>query len=57
MLVETGGYVSADLDPRAKVILDIRCHGEERGEKPRRNRERKKTKRKFKIGDEGEGLR
>jgi len=34
VLIETGGYVStADLDPRAKVILDIKCPAS--GEEPR----------------------
>ena len=28
VLIETGGYVStADVDPRAKIILDIKCPG------------------------------
>jgi 7-carboxy-7-deazaguanine synthase len=34
VLIETGGYVStADVDPRAKVILDIKCPAS--GEEPR----------------------
>ena len=34
VLVETGGYVStSDLDPRAKVILDVKCPAS--GEEPR----------------------
>jgi 7-carboxy-7-deazaguanine synthase len=34
VLVETGGYVSTgDLDPRAKVILDVKCPAS--GEEPR----------------------
>jgi 7-carboxy-7-deazaguanine synthase len=34
VLIETGGYVStADVDPRAKIILDIKCPAS--GEEPR----------------------
>jgi 7-carboxy-7-deazaguanine synthase len=57
VLVETGGYVStADLDPRAKVVLDIKCPAS--GEEPRNdwsNLERLRADRdevKFVIADE-----
>ena len=61
VLVETGGYVStADLDSRAKVILDIKCPAsgeEERNEWS--NLERLRPDRdevKFVIADEGDWL-
>jgi len=61
VLVETGGYVStADLDPRAKVILDVKCPAS--GEEPRNdwsNLERLRADRdevKFVIADEGDWL-
>ena len=61
MLVETGGYVStADLDQRAKVILDVKCPAS--GEEPRNdwsNLERLRADRdevKFVIADEGDWL-
>lgn len=61
VLVETGGYVStADLDPRAKVILDIKCpaSGEaERNEWSNLERLRPdKDEVKFVIADEGDWL-
>ena len=59
VLIETGGYVStAELDPRAKVILDIKCPAS--GEEPRNdwsNLERLRADRdevKFVIADEGD---
>ena len=59
VLIETGGYVStARLDPRAKVILDIKCPAS--GEEPRNdwsNLERLRADRdevKFVIADEGD---
>lgn len=59
VLVETGGYVStAGLDPRAKVILDIKCPAS--GEEERNdwtNLERLRADRdevKFVIADEGD---
>jgi len=59
VLVETGGYVStAGLDPRAKVILDIKCPAS--GEEARNdwsNLERlrpEKDEVKFVIADEGD---
>ena len=61
VLVETGGYVStANLDPRAKVILDVKCPAS--GEEPRNdwsNLERLRADRdevKFVIADEGDWL-
>lgn len=61
VLVETGGYVStAELDPRAKVILDVKCPAS--GEEPRNdwsNLERLRSDRdevKFVIADEGDWL-
>ena len=61
VLVETGGYVStADLDQRAKVILDVKCPAS--GEEPRNdwsNLERLRADRdevKFVIADEGDWL-
>ena len=61
VLVETGGYVStAALDPRAKVILDIKCPAS--GEEPRNdwsNLDRLRADRdevKFVIADEGDWL-
>lgn len=61
VLVETGNYVStADLDPRAKVILDIKCPAS--GEEARNewsNVERLRADRdevKFVIADEGDWL-
>ena len=61
VLVETGGYVStADLDPRAKVILDIKCPAS--GEEARNdwsNLDRLRADRdevKFVIADEGDWL-
>lgn len=61
VLVETGGYVStADLDPRAKVILDIKCPAsgeEERNEWSNLERLRPdKDEVKFVIADEGDWL-
>ncbi len=59
VLVETGGFVStADVDPRAKVILDVKCPAS--GEEPRNhwpNLERLRRDRdevKFVIADEGD---
>jgi 7-carboxy-7-deazaguanine synthase len=61
VLVETGGYVStAGLDPRAKVILDIKCPAS--GEEPRNdwsNLERLRADKdevKFVIADESDWL-
>ena len=59
VLVETGGFVStADLDPRAKVILDVKCpaSGEEpRNHWPNLDRLRKdKDEVKFVIADEAD---
>ena len=61
VLVETGGYVStAALDPRAKVILDIKCPAS--GEEPRNdwsNLDRLRADRdevKFVIADEDDWL-
>ena len=61
VLVETGGYVStAGLDPRAKVILDIKCPAS--GEEARNdwsNLERLRADKdevKFVIADEGDWL-
>ena len=61
VLVETGGYVStAGLDPRAKVILDIKCPAS--GEEPRNdwsNIERLRADKdevKFVIADENDWL-
>lgn len=61
VLVETGGYVStAGLDPRAKVILDIKCPAS--GEEARNdwsNLDRLRSDRdevKFVIADEGDWL-
>ena len=61
VLVETGGYVStADLDQRAKVILDVKCPAS--GEEPRNdwsNLERLRADRdevKFVIADEADWL-
>jgi 7-carboxy-7-deazaguanine synthase len=61
VLIETGGYVStAGLDPRAKVILDIKCPAS--GEEPRNdwsNLERlsaDKDEVKFVIADEGDWI-
>ena len=61
VLIETGGYVStADVDPRAKVILDIKCPAS--GEEPRNdwsNIDRlrpDKDEVKFVIADEGDWL-
>ena len=61
VLVETGGYVStADLDRRAKVILDIKCPAsgeEERNEWTNLERLRPdKDEVKFVIADEGDWL-
>ena len=61
VLVETGGYVStADLDPRAKIILDIKCPAsgeEERNEWTNLERLRPdKDEVKFVIADEGDWL-
>ena len=61
MLVETGGYVStADLDRRAKVILDIKCPAsgeEERNDWSNLERLRSdKDEVKFVIADEGDWL-
>src|SRR5207244_6407427 len=34
VLIETGGYVStADVDPRAKIILDVKCPGSAEAER------------------------
>ena len=59
VLVETGGYVStSELDPRAKVILDVKCPAS--GEEPRNhwpNLERlrpEKDEVKFVIADQGD---
>jgi 7-carboxy-7-deazaguanine synthase len=59
VLVETGGFVStADLDPRAKVILDVKCPAS--GEEPRNhwpNLERLRSDKdevKFVIADEAD---
>jgi len=59
VLVETGGYVSTEgLNPRAKVILDIKCPAS--GEEPRNdwsNLERLRADKdevKFVIADEGD---
>ena len=61
VLIETGGYVStANVDPRAKIILDIKCPAS--GEEPRNdwsniNRLRSdKDEVKFVIADEGDWL-
>jgi 7-carboxy-7-deazaguanine synthase len=61
VLIETGGYVStANVDPRAKVILDIKCPGS--GEEPRNdwsNIDRlcaDKDEVKFVIADENDWL-
>jgi 7-carboxy-7-deazaguanine synthase len=61
VLIETGGYVStADVDPRAKVILDIKCPAS--GEEPRNdwsNLDRLRGDQdevKFVIADEGDWL-
>jgi 7-carboxy-7-deazaguanine synthase len=61
VLVETGNYVStAELDPRAKVILDIKCPAS--GEEPRNewsNLERLRAdldEVKFVVADEGDWL-
>jgi 7-carboxy-7-deazaguanine synthase len=61
VLVETGNYVStADLDPRAKVVLDIKCPAS--GEETRNewsNIERLRADRdevKFVVADEGDWL-
>ena len=61
VLIETGGYVStAGLDPRAKVILDIKCPAS--GEEPRNdwsNLERLRAGKdevKFVVADEGDWL-
>ena len=61
VLVETGNYVStADLDPRAKVILDVKCPAS--GEEARNdwsNIERLRADRdevKFVVADEGDWL-
>ena len=61
VLVETGNYVStAGLDPRAKVILDVKCPAS--GEEPRNdwsNLERLRGDRdevKFVVADEGDWL-
>ena len=61
VLIETGGYVStADVDPRAKIILDIKCPAS--GEEPRNdwsNLQRlrpDKDEVKFVIADEGDWL-
>jgi 7-carboxy-7-deazaguanine synthase len=61
VLVETGGYVStADLDPRVKVILDIKCPAsgeEERNDWSNLDRLRPdKDEVKFVIADEGDWL-
>jgi 7-carboxy-7-deazaguanine synthase len=59
VLIETGGYVStANVDPRAKIILDIKCPAS--GEEPRNdwsNLERLRSNKdevKFVIADEGD---
>jgi len=59
VLIETGGYVStADVDPRAKIILDIKCPAS--GEEPRNdwsNLQRLRADKdevKFVIADEGD---
>ena len=59
VLIETGGYVStANVDPRAKIILDIKCPAS--GEEPRNdwsNLERLRSDKdevKFVIADEGD---
>jgi len=61
VLIETGGYVStANVDPRAKIILDIKCPGS--GEETRNdwsNIERLRPDRdevKFVIADEGDWI-
>ena len=61
VLIETGGYVSTEgLDPRAKVILDIKCPAS--GEEPRNdwaNLERLRADKdevKFVIADENDWL-
>ena len=61
VLIETGGYVSiADVDPRAKIILDIKCPAS--GEEPRNdwsNLQRlrpDKDEVKFVIADEGDWI-
>jgi 7-carboxy-7-deazaguanine synthase len=61
VLIETGGYVStAALDPRASVILDIKCPAS--GEEPRNdwsNLERLRADKdevKFVIADEGDWI-
>jgi len=59
VLIETGGYVStAEVDPRAKIILDVKCPAS--GEEPRNewsnlNRLRpEKDEVKFVIADKGD---
>jgi 7-carboxy-7-deazaguanine synthase len=59
VLIETGGYVStADVDPRAKIILDIKCPAS--GEEPRNDWSNLQHLRpdmdevKFVIADEGD---
>jgi len=59
VLIETGGYVStADVDPRAKIILDIKCPAS--GEEPRNDWSNllrlrpDKDEVKFVIADEGD---
>ena len=61
VLIETGGYVStAEVDPRAKIILDIKCPAS--GEEPRNdwsNLQRlrpDKDEVKFVIADEGDWI-
>jgi len=61
VLIETGGYVStADVDPRAKIILDIKCPAS--GEEPRNDWSNLKRLRpdkdevKFVIADEGDWI-
>jgi len=61
VLIETGGYVStADVDPRAKIILDIKCPAS--GEEPRNdwsNLQRLRADKdevKFVIADEGDWI-
>jgi len=61
VLIETGGYVStANLDERAKVILDIKCPAS--GEEPRndwsnlRRLRADKDEVKFVIADEGDWI-
>ena len=61
VLVETGGYVStADVDPRAKIILDIKCPAS--GEEPRNDWSNLQCLRpdmdevKFVIADEGDWI-